>query len=255
MLPRIYRCENDTQRNNLRKDGMHLSIICVGVIVYDSVGIMLRLPSEPRDIVIPGSETFGKRSSRLASPGNKVIRSSLKPALVLRFPIAIILESLQQLSLFSLEFLKPSADKEPSQQEQRSNCRLVNNRNYQLVMHVHGQATSIQRLPAHLPLGTSVAAAPSPTTRSGIAPAGSSSWRSRKTQTRRSSAADGRLSPTTLGSRPPVVPAANLTAKATSGRHAKLLICRWLRWWSRTGSNRRPLECHSSALPTELRPH
>ncbi len=28
-----------------------------------------------------------------------------------------------------------------------------------------------------------------------------------------------------------------------------------LRWWSRTGSNRRPLECHSSALPTELRPH
>jgi hypothetical protein len=26
-------------------------------------------------------------------------------------------------------------------------------------------------------------------------------------------------------------------------------------WWSRTGSNRRPLECHSSALPTELRPH
>ncbi len=27
------------------------------------------------------------------------------------------------------------------------------------------------------------------------------------------------------------------------------------RWWSRSGSNRRPLECHSSALPTELRPH
>ena len=26
-------------------------------------------------------------------------------------------------------------------------------------------------------------------------------------------------------------------------------------WWSRSGSNRRPLECHSSALPTELRPH
>ena len=26
-------------------------------------------------------------------------------------------------------------------------------------------------------------------------------------------------------------------------------------WWSRSESNRRPLECHSSALPTELRPH
>src|SRR5450759_3475222 len=25
--------------------------------------------------------------------------------------------------------------------------------------------------------------------------------------------------------------------------------------WSRSGSNRRPLECDSSALPTELRPH
>ena len=27
------------------------------------------------------------------------------------------------------------------------------------------------------------------------------------------------------------------------------------RWWSQTESNRRPLECHSSALPTELWPH
>ena len=26
-------------------------------------------------------------------------------------------------------------------------------------------------------------------------------------------------------------------------------------WWSRRESNPRPLECHSSALPTELRPH
>ena len=32
---------------------------------------------------------------------------------------------------------------------------------------------------------------------------------------------------------------------------SKLLIF----WWSRSGSNRRPLECHSSALPAELRPH
>ncbi len=31
----------------------------------------------------------------------------------------------------------------------------------------------------------------------------------------------------------------------------KLLIS----WWSRWESNPRPLECHSSALPTELRPH
>ena len=30
---------------------------------------------------------------------------------------------------------------------------------------------------------------------------------------------------------------------------------REVEWWSRSGSNRRPLECHSSALPTELRPH
>ena len=28
----------------------------------------------------------------------------------------------------------------------------------------------------------------------------------------------------------------------------------WMRWWSRTGSNRRPPECHSGALPAELRP-
>src|SRR5205814_4531207 len=26
-------------------------------------------------------------------------------------------------------------------------------------------------------------------------------------------------------------------------------------WWSRTGSNRRPPECHSGALPAELQPH
>src|SRR4051795_11003934 len=26
-------------------------------------------------------------------------------------------------------------------------------------------------------------------------------------------------------------------------------------WWSQAESNRRPLECHSSALPTELWPH
>src|SRR5690606_9686387 len=29
---------------------------------------------------------------------------------------------------------------------------------------------------------------------------------------------------------------------------------RLMSWWSRSGSNRRPLACHASALPTELRP-
>ena len=29
----------------------------------------------------------------------------------------------------------------------------------------------------------------------------------------------------------------------------------WFIWWSWSGSNWRPLECHSSALPTELQPH
>lgn len=27
------------------------------------------------------------------------------------------------------------------------------------------------------------------------------------------------------------------------------------KWWSQSGSNRRPPECHSGALPTELWPH
>ena len=51
----------------------------------------------------------------------------------------------------------------------------------------------------------------------------------------------------------------------------RLTACRWgwfsvgrwtgkaldweMKWWSWTGSNRRPLECHSSALPAELQPH
>src|SRR5262245_25104955 len=32
------------------------------------------------------------------------------------------------------------------------------------------------------------------------------------------------------------------------------LIATAFLWWSQAGSNRRPLECHSSALPTELWP-
>jgi hypothetical protein len=34
----------------------------------------------------------------------------------------------------------------------------------------------------------------------------------------------------------------------------KVLSVNSLRWWRITGSNRRPLECHSSALPAELIP-
>src|SRR6187402_3958924 len=29
----------------------------------------------------------------------------------------------------------------------------------------------------------------------------------------------------------------------------------FIKWWSQTGSNRRPLACHASALPAELWPH
>ena len=29
----------------------------------------------------------------------------------------------------------------------------------------------------------------------------------------------------------------------------------WSSWWRRTGSNRRPVACKATALPTELRPH
>ena len=32
------------------------------------------------------------------------------------------------------------------------------------------------------------------------------------------------------------------------------LLTSWIYWWSWAGSNRWPLECHSSALPTELQP-
>ena len=35
----------------------------------------------------------------------------------------------------------------------------------------------------------------------------------------------------------------------------QLSLCGFLSWWRRSGSNRLPLECHSSALPGELRPH
>ncbi len=33
------------------------------------------------------------------------------------------------------------------------------------------------------------------------------------------------------------------------------IACPGSAWWSRPGSNRRPPECHSGTLPTELRPH
>ena len=43
-----------------------------------------------------------------------------------------------------------------------------------------------------------------------------------------------------------------------NGRRAGLRVglpARGTRWWSRTGSNRRPEACKATALPTELRPH
>ena len=43
-----------------------------------------------------------------------------------------------------------------------------------------------------------------------------------------------------------------LTQKEQRLSHFLLSLC--FNWWSRTGSNRRPLQCHCSALPTELRP-
>src|SRR5687768_18469243 len=47
---------------------------------------------------------------------------------------------------------------------------------------------------------------------------------------------------------------ANLQYRSHHGHNARLEICNYLIWWSRWGSNPRPLECDSSALPTELRP-
>ena len=42
-------------------------------------------------------------------------------------------------------------------------------------------------------------------------------------------------------------------ARKTKSQDGPGLVAR--RWWSQSESNRRPLECHSSALPTELWPH
>ena len=40
----------------------------------------------------------------------------------------------------------------------------------------------------------------------------------------------------------------------TMGRKLGTLIKQRVKWWSQGGSNSRPLECHSSALPAELWP-
>ena len=44
-------------------------------------------------------------------------------------------------------------------------------------------------------------------------------------------------------------------ALRSSGRARRALRDMRCLWWSRRESNPRPLECHSSTLPTELRPH
>src|SRR3954467_8931117 len=47
---------------------------------------------------------------------------------------------------------------------------------------------------------------------------------------------------------------ANLQSRSHHGHNARLEICNYLKWWSLWGSNPRPLECDSSALPAELKP-
>ena len=47
-----------------------------------------------------------------------------------------------------------------------------------------------------------------------------------------------------------------LSGTESSGlKSSEVLGLGGLSWWSRSGSNRRPPECHSGALPIELRPH
>ena len=48
------------------------------------------------------------------------------------------------------------------------------------------------------------------------------------------------------------VPLFNVWTKETINRSTAALT---IKWWSRTGSNRRPEACKATALPTELRPH
>src|SRR6202011_4283134 len=46
------------------------------------------------------------------------------------------------------------------------------------------------------------------------------------------------------------------TVKNMDGRdNSAIMHSHSIVWWSQAESNRRPLECHSSALPTELWPH
>ena len=65
------------------------------------------------------------------------------------------------------------------------------------------------------------------------------------------------------------IPRKSSSTKDLSGRHRTRMaavrpthgdlithsIIRVNRWWSQSGSNRRPLACHASALPAELWPH
>ena len=46
-----------------------------------------------------------------------------------------------------------------------------------------------------------------------------------------------------------------LKRKTAASVQLKSAVSQYNLWWSWTGSNRRPLECHSSALPAELQPH
>ena len=45
------------------------------------------------------------------------------------------------------------------------------------------------------------------------------------------------------------------SARVTADLQSSEACSRWKKWWSWGGSNPRPLDCQSNALPTELQPH
>jgi hypothetical protein len=51
------------------------------------------------------------------------------------------------------------------------------------------------------------------------------------------------------------VRSSQLSYRPIFGRHLAAPSCGTSRWWSWSGSNRRPPECKSGALPAELQPH
>lgn len=73
-----------------------------------------------------------------------------------------------------------------------------------------------------------------------------------------------RLRPQKAGSELEISVSAPRNARTLNPSHGNYALIQWNQnsvevrmtvWWSQSESNRRPLECHSSALPTELWPH